>query len=318
MRVLVTGGAGFIGSNLVEDLLKQGHYVVSVDSLVTGSQYNIQKITKHPKFRFVQMNIENPSFLKRFTIRGSHFDEIYHLACPTGVPNIQKKGEEMLLACSFGTWNVLNVAKKYNSRVVFTSSSEIYGDPEVFPQKEDYSGNVDPVGVRANYEEGKRFSETLVKWFFTKYKLPVKIVRLFNTYGPAMSLTDERVVPQFAKQALLNIPLTLHGRGLQKRTFTYVSDMVVALRLVMKKGKPGEVYNIGSNREFTMVDLAKRIIRAANSMAHIKYVKRPAHDHSSRKPFLHKIYNLGWKPKINFEQGLKMTLADFASRLKVN
>lgn len=307
MRILVTGGAGFIGSNLCQRLLELGHQVIAVDNLITGSKKNIAHLTKNPHFQFIFHDI-----IKPFSLTISHqllaIKYIYHLACPTGVCNLTTYGEEMLLTCSLGTKNVLELAREKQAKLLFTSSSEVYGDAKVFPQSEDYTGNVDPIGVRSPYEEGKRFSESLITLYARKYKLDAKIVRVFNTYGPRMSLTDTRVIPRFLSQATSDKPLTVEGDGTQRRTFCYINDLIDGITLAMQKGKRGEVYNLGSDHETSIIHLAGLIIRLVRSKSKVKYVKRPQHDHQRRLPSLEKVKRIGWYAKIGIEKGLKKTI----------
>jgi nucleoside-diphosphate-sugar epimerase len=317
MRILVTGGAGFLGSNLTEDLLKEGHDVTVVDNLSTGSMENIDDLKDQSNFTFYKMGIETDAFLDEFD-RGTSkkFDQVFHLACPTGVPNIEFLGEEMVEACSTGTKNVLHVAREDDAKLVFTSSSEVYGDPQVVPQAETYTGEVDPQGPRANYEEGKRFSETLVKLYVTKYGLEASTLRLFNVYGPKMNRSDTRVVPRFVQQALRNEPLTVHDGGKQRRTMCYASDLVAGLKTVMEKGASGEVYNIGSDEELTMWRLAEIIVELTNSKSELTSVPGFAHDHKSRMPNLERISALGWSRSVNLESGLGNTVEYFKRFLK--
>jgi nucleoside-diphosphate-sugar epimerase len=316
MNILVAGGAGFIGSNLIDDLLQKGHDVIAVDNLTTGNRENVEEFSKNPHFHFYEMGIESSEFINEFLEKDTHvFDQVYDLACPTGVPNIELLGEEMVDTCSVGTKNILKVAKKNNASFLLTSSSEVYGDPLVEPQAEGYTGNVDPQGPRANYEEGKRFSETLVALFVKKYKLNAKTVRLFNMYGPRMVIDEQRVIPRFVSQALLGEPLTVQGEGLQVRTMCYISDLIEALQLVMNKGEIGGIYNIGSDKKITMLDFAKKIIELTGSKSLISHVPRPHHDHNSRLPELEMIHGLGWKRKIELEDGLKLIIENFKKRL---
>lgn len=315
MKILITGGAGFIGSHLTLELLNKGHHVTVVDNLITGSRQNLQGFLGHRNFKFFLTAVDSPRFLKIFARpRAGVFNQIYHLACPTGVPNIQKLGEEMLRACSVGTWNVLRLAHKMHAKFLLASSSEIYGQPQVFPQNERYCGQVDPLGPRANYEEGKRFAETLTKWFVTYYGLDAKIVRLFNVYGPGMTRADQRVVPRLVCQALSNQPLLVHGSGRQRRTFCYITDVVRGLRLVMAQGLAGEAYNLGSNTEISIKHLAQIILRLTGSTGRIQFTARPPADHMSRLPDLRKIRALGWQPKVPLKLGLKLTIKDFQQR----
>ncbi|OGH19674.1 MAG: hypothetical protein A3D74_00575 [Candidatus Levybacteria bacterium RIFCSPHIGHO2_02_FULL_37_13] len=307
-RILITGGAGFIGTNLCEKLLSQNHHVIAIDNLITSTKSNIEPLFSNPKFEFIEQDVTLPLRNWKLEIRNWKFDFIYHLACPTGVPNLTKLAEEMLLACSAGTRNVLELAKKTKAKLLFTSSSEVYGDPQVFPQTENYTGNVDPIGIRSPYEEGKRFSESLIQMYVRKYNVNAKIVRVFNTYGNYMSSGDSRVIPRFLNQALNGKSLTVEGKGLQTRTFCYIDDLVDGLITVMEKGKKGEVYNLGNDKEVRIIDLAKLIIKITNSRSKLKLVERPAHDHKRRLPALEKVKKLGWKPKIFQEIGLRKTL----------
>lgn len=305
-QVLVTGGAGFIGSNLCKKLLGKGHNVIAIDNLITSNGKNLIQFSDNPKFTFVKHDITKP--LPKNLTKRLPLQYIYHLACPTGVPNIKTLGKEMLLTSSVGTQNILELARRHGAKVLFTSSSEIYGNPQVFPQTENYTGNVDPIGPRSPYEEGKRFSETLVTIYVKKYSIDAKIVRVFNTYGPLMSDRDTRVIPNFLRQAIRNTPLTVQGDGTQKRTFCYIDDLVNGLLAVMRQSKKGEVYNLGSDQEVTILDLAKIIIKITDSKSKIIFIKRPPHDHNSRLPSLKKAKKLDWLPKIGLEDGLKRTL----------
>ncbi len=306
-RILITGGAGFIGTNLCKRLLDLGNEVIAVDNLITSTGNNVKPLRTYSKFRFIKHDITK-SFPKILNTKYIILDTIYHLACPTGVPNLTKLAEEMLLACSVGTKNVLELARKTKAKLLFTSSSEAYGDPKVFPQTENYTGNVDPVGIRSPYEEGKRFSESLIQMYVRKYNVDAKIVRVFNTYGPYMASDDSRVIPRFLRQAMSSRPLTVEGKGLQTRTFCYVDDLVDGLLLVMKKGKKGEVYNLGSDKEVRIIDLARLVIKATGSKSKIEFVERPTHDHKRRFPSLEKVEKLGWRQKTALEKGLQKTL----------
>lgn len=318
MNILVAGGAGFIGSNLCTKLIHDGNSVWAVDNFSTGTRSNIDHLRANKKFTFKECGIESVEFVEFCKNANIKFDYVFDLACPTGVPNIETLGEEMLEACSVGIRNILRVAHEHNARFLFTSSSEVYGDPAISPQAEEYTGNVDPIGWRANYEEGKRFGETWVTLFVKKYKLNASIVRLFNVYGPNMALSDFRVVPRFAVQAISGDPLTVHGQGTQERTMCYVDDILHGFMLVMEKGKSGEVYNLGSDQSISMLALAEKIIEATDSKSEIIFTPRATHDHESRMPDLSKIHALGWKQTISLEDGLKKTLEYFKEQLTHN
>ncbi len=306
-NALVTGGAGFIGSNLCQKLLDSSYSVIAVDNLITTSGKNSIPLIKHPHFRFIKQDITKP-FSQKLIPSTYKLSTIYHLACPTGVPNIKKLGLAMLFASSVGTRNILEIARKHKARVLFTSSSEVYGDPQVFPQKETYTGNVDSVGYRSPYEEGKRFAESMIITYVRKYKLNARIVRVFNTYGANMSESDTRVIPKFLRLIRAKKSLPVEGDGLQTRTFCYIDDLVSGLIMVLETGKSGEIYNLGSKSEISIIDLAKLIIKITKSKNKIKFIKRPAHDHKRRLPSLAKIEKLGWKPKAGLNEGLKRTL----------
>lgn len=315
MRILITGAAGFLGTNLANFLLGEGHTVLAVDNFSTGSRDNLALLEKFGEnFEFHEWDVTTPEFLRYFSNPELGIDRVYHLACPTGVPNIQTLGEEMVDACSVGTKQVLEVARVHKARILFTSSSEVYGQPKVTPQQENYTGNVDPLGDRASYEEGKRFSETLVRLFVKKYAVQATIVRLFNVYGPYMSLVDDRVVPRFMVQALSNQPLTVQGDGSQKRTMCYVDDLIAGLMLVIEQGQPGEAYNLGSDQELNMLQLAEKVRDLVGSQSEIIHVPRPHHDHNSRMPVLDKMSALGWSQKVSLDEGLAKTLENFKER----
>jgi dTDP-glucose 4,6-dehydratase/UDP-glucuronate decarboxylase len=301
--ILVTGGAGLIGSALCKSLLRDGHNVLAIDSLITSNGENLKQFKNNPNFKFVKQDIS-----KNFNIKSSNIKTVYHLACPTGVPNLTKLSEEMLLACSAGTLNVIKTAFKNNAKLIFTSSPEVYGDPKVFPQKETYNGNVDPTGIRGPYEEGKRFSEALILAYFRKHNLDSRIVRVFNTYGPGSSENETRVVSKFLRAAINGEPLTVEGNGEQTRTFCYVDDLVDALIKIAEQGKTGEIYNAGSDKEISILKLAKLILKITGSKSNIEFIKRPTHDHSRRLPYLKKIRQLGWEQTIDIKRGINLII----------
>lgn len=313
MKYLITGGAGFIGTNLTLDLLSDGHEVVIVDNLITGNPKNLNLYRGNKKVLVLRGDITRPIPNRIDKIK---FEEIYHLACPTGVPNLTKLAKEMLFTNSLGTQQIVNIALKSKAKLLFTSSSEVYGDPLVNPQAESYTGNVSPIGVRSPYEEGKRYAESLISTYTRLYGLKGYIVRVFNTYGPYMNLTDTRVIPAFISAIINNQPIPVAGDGKQKRTFCYVTDLVSGMKLVMQKGRTGEVYNIGGTREISIMKLAKLVKMMTKSKMDIQHIDRPKHDHNRRKPDVNKAETLGWKQKITLEDGLSRTLEFYKTAVK--
>jgi nucleoside-diphosphate-sugar epimerase len=300
-QVLVTGGAGLIGAGLCERLLQDGFKVTCIDNFITSSKQNIINLLADTNFTLVEHDITNQLPEK---VINTKFETIYHLACPTGVPNLTKLSLEMLRTCSIGTENILELALKHKAKLVFTSSSEVYGDPLVFPQSEDYTGNVDPVGIRSPYEEGKRYAESLVISYVRRHNLDAKIVRLFNTYGPKQ-FDDTRVITRFMKAAADNKPIPVEGRGEQTRTFCYVDDLVNALLIINEKGTKGEIYNAGSDTEISILELANLVKFATGSKSKIAFIPRPPHDHKRRQPDLSKLKSLGWRQNVGIYEGLK-------------
>lgn len=308
-KVLITGVGGFIGSNLARMLLNEGHAVFGVDNLITGTHENVERLSAHASFTFSGTDICAPDFQDVFP--GVHFDEIYHLACPTGVPNLVTLAEEMLHTCSLGTYNVLDRARKDGAKVLFTSTAEMYGQPEQFPQLETYNGNVDPLGKRSPYEEGKRFSESILATYVRKYDLNARVVRVFNTYGPGMSLNDERVIPHFLKCIFEGRPLRIYGDGSQTRSHLYVTDLLGGLRIAMEKGVPGEAYNCGGGNPIPIKELAELLIRLTAHEHGIEYKEHFIEDHRGRLPGVGKIEALGWKQIISLEEGLQKMIAHY-------
>lgn len=316
-RVLITGGAGFVGSNLAHKLVSQGHRVLCVDNLSTGHAENVMHLERLDNFEFMKMDICSDAFTNNMKKRQSQkpFDKIFHLACPTGVPNIVTLGEAMLQACSTGTNNVLRCAKDHGAELVFTSSCEVYGNPLEFPQKENYHGSVDPIGPRSAYEEGKRFSEALVKLYVDQHGVKARTVRIFNTYGPGMSLADQRVIPQFVYKTLTDEPIVIYGDGSQTRTFLYIADLLDGLIKVMKKGDAGMVYNIGGHTQFTIKQLSKKLSDQFSIRPEIIFKPHFIEDHTARQPDTSRVRDLGWQPKVKLDDGLKRTIQNFTQRL---
>jgi nucleoside-diphosphate-sugar epimerase len=303
--ILVTGGAGFIGSNLCRSLLSEGHVVHCVDNLITGSNENIVTLSAYENFSFHNFDTSNPELVQLFTTR---FDYIYHLACPTGVPNLTKLATEMLHACSYGMFNVLELAKQHGAKMVFTSTAEVYGQPEKSPQTEEYTGNVHPMGMRSAYEEGKRFSEACLAAYVRYHGLNARVVRVFNTYGPGMSLADRRVIPQFISSVQRGEPLRIYGDGSQTRTHLFVDDLIRGIKLVMEKGLPGEAYNVGGEHPMTVRELADLVIKLTGHDAGIHHEPHFIEDHQHRRPSTEKAKRLGWRQEVPISDGLQFMI----------
>jgi nucleoside-diphosphate-sugar epimerase len=315
MRVLVTGAAGFIGRHMVRSALARGASVLGVDSFVTSSRDDLDRdAAGWDLFDFQECDVRSPEFRSLGAAFRPNF--IAHLACPTGVPNLVPLAYEMLTTSFDGTRNALEIAEAARARVVVASSAEVYGDPEISPQSESYSGNVDTLGPRRGYEEGKRVAETLAGIAADSRGIPVCIARVFNTFGPGMSLTDTRVVPSLVRAALEGRELAVHGDGRQTRCHCYVSDTVAALWELLLAGQPGRAYNIGSTNQVSIVDLAREIQALVPTAGPIVHAGRPAHDHQSRLPDTRRVLSeLGWEPRVDLVAGLKLTIADFEMRL---
>jgi nucleoside-diphosphate-sugar epimerase len=304
-KVLVTGGAGFIGSHLCEELLKKDYQVVCLDNLVTGSEENIKDLKNNPNFEFIKADITEPINNQPSTI-----NYIFHLASPASPADFAKIPEEIALANSLGTLNVLKLAQKTKARVLIVSTSEVYGDPKEHPQKESYWGNVNSFGPRSCYDESKRFGETLTYIYLQKHGVDARIVRIFNTYGPRMRKDDGRAVSNFINQALERKEMTIYGDGESTRSFCYVSDMVEGLiRLMFSEKTKGEVVNIGNPEEYKIIDLAKKIKDLTGSQSEIVFKPALPDDPLKRKPDITKAKNLlNWEPKVSLEEGLKKTI----------
>ena len=303
MKILVAGGAGFLGSHLCEFLLKKRHYVFCIDNLLTGKKENIIELLDNKNFKFRKVDV-----IKNFNIN-EKFDAVINFASIASPVHYSTYKIETLLVGSYGTYNLLEFAKKHNSKFLMASTSEVYGSALVTPQKESYWGNVNPIGARSMYDESKRFSEALIMSYHRVTGLDTKMVRIFNTYGPKMNINDGRAVPQFIYQALRNIPITVFGKGTQTRSFCYVSDLIYGIyKLLMSK--ENEPVNIGNPNEVTINQIAKTIIKLTNSKSKIIYKPLPSDDPTRRRPDISKAKKiLKWEPKISLEEGLKKTIA---------
>jgi dTDP-glucose 4,6-dehydratase len=301
---MVTGGAGFLGSHLCDALLAEGHSVVAVDNLLTGNAANLEPLRNEPRFELRQVDICEPFDCGKV-------DYVFHLASPASPVDYSIHGIPTLRVGSLGTFNALEIAKKYGAGFFLSSTSECYGDPEEHPQKESYWGHVNPIGPRSVYDEAKRFSEAATVAYRRYHKVETRIVRIFNTYGPRMQINDGRVVPNFMKQALRGEELTVYGDGKQTRSFCYVSDEIEGLLRLAWSQEPGPV-NIGNPGEFTILECAQKVLQVTGSSSKIKFMPLPQDDPKQRCPDISKARRvLGWEPKINLETGLKLSLEYF-------
>ncbi|HLJ66892.1 MAG TPA: UDP-glucuronic acid decarboxylase family protein [Chloroflexota bacterium] len=311
LEALVTGGAGFIGSHLCAALLERGYSVTCVDNLSTGARRNIASLLDQPGFSFLDHDVVQP--LDRPA------DVIFHLASPASVPDYLARPLATLHANSSGTLNMLELARRYRARFLFTSTSEIYGDPMVHPQPEIYWGNVNPNGPRSCYDEGKRFGEALTFAYHREYDLDVRLVRIFNTYGPHSRPDDGRIVPNFVTQALAGRPITIYGDGSQTRSYCYVSDMVDGLMgAIFQPGTAGEVFNLGNPDEYTVEEFARRIAALVGSDAGFTHMPLPVDDPTRRCPDITRARDvLGWQPKVDLVTGIQRTIEWFRDLLAV-
>jgi dTDP-glucose 4,6-dehydratase len=304
MRILVTGGAGFIGSHLCDALVADGHSVFAVDNLLTGSLDNIAQLKNEPRFDFRGHDICEPFDFGKV-------DYVYNFASPASPVDYQIHGIETLKAGSIGTMNTLDYALKYNAGYMLASTSECYGDPLEHPQKESYWGNVNTIGPRSVYDEGKRFAEAATAAYLRYRKLKTQIVRIFNTYGPRLQLNDGRVISNFMKQALSGQPLTVYGKGDQTRSFCYVSDEIDGFLRLAKSGLPGPI-NVGNPGEFTILECAKLVLKVTGSKSEIVYEPLPQDDPKQRCPDISMAKReLNWSPKVSLEEGLKLSMPYF-------
>ncbi len=308
-RVLVTGGAGFLGSHLCDRLIADGHEVLCVDNFFTGDKGNIAHLLKHERFELLRHDVTFPLFVE--------VDEIYNLACPASPIHYQHDPVQTTKTSVHGAINMLGLAKRLQAKILQASTSEVYGDPAVHPQTEDYWGHVNPIGPRSCYDEGKRCAETLFFDYHRQVGLQIKVARIFNTYGPRMHIADGRVVSNFIVQALKGEPITLYGDGKQTRSFCYVDDLVDGLVRLMDSPKEvtGPV-NLGNPAEFSMAELAAQVVAATGSKSELAYAPLPQDDPRQRQPDISRARELlGWQPAIALDEGLKRTIDDFKTRV---
>jgi len=320
LNVLVTGGAGLIGSHLIDRLLEKGYRVTCVDNFITGRAENIAHLASNKNFIFIKADASQPpqAYLKTEHWKLKTFDYIFHLASPASPKGYMDHPLETYQVNAFGTHYLLEFARAQKARFLYASTSEVYGDPKVHPQPETYWGNVNPNGVRSVYDESKRFGEMACKTFERQYKMDIRIVRIFNTYGPRNDPHDGRVIPNFIMQALQNQPITIYGDGRQTRSFCYVSDLVEGiLKLMFHPQLKGEVINLGNPEEYTMLKLAEKIKELTGSSSEIVFSRKPEDDPERRKPDIKKAQKiLKWQPKVTLEGGLVPTIAYFREIIK--
>lgn len=309
--IVISGGAGFLGSHLAKRYLDKDYEVIAVDNLCTGSKQNIAEFLTNSKFTFIQADICEKLPQELFE---KHIDIVANLASPASPPHYQRLAVETLLVGSLGTQNMLDLAKVHKARFFHTSTSEVYGDPEVHPQPENYKGSVNSYGPRSMYDEAKRYAEALIYVYRNKYKLNTSIVRIFNTYGPNMDPLDGRVVSNFIMQALKGDPITIYGDGTQTRSFCYVEDLIEGFIRLIESDQEGPI-NIGNPGEFTMLELAEKVIKLTSSKSQLVHMPLPGDDPTQRKPDITKAKSLlGWEPKIDLDTGLKLTIEYFKTK----
>ena len=310
-RVLVTGGAGFIGSHLCELLLANGQEVLCVDNFYSSERSNVRHLLDHENFELMRHDVTFPLYVE--------VDEIYNLACPASPVHYQLDPVQTTKTSVHGAINMLGLAKRVEAKILQASTSEVYGDPEIHPQDESYWGKVNPIGVRACYDEGKRCAETLFFDYHRQHQIKIKVARIFNTYGPRMHPNDGRVVSNFIVQCLRNEPITIYGDGSQSRSFCYVDDLIGGLRKLMdSKDEVTGPINLGNPGEYTVLELAEKILKYSNSKSEIVFRELPMDDPKQRKPDISKAFqNLGWEPKVDLDDGLKFTIDYFKKRLEL-
>jgi UDP-glucuronate decarboxylase len=308
-RILITGGAGFIGSHLVERLLNQDHEILCLDNYFTGSKANLLHLRDHPRLEMIRHDVVNPIMLE--------VDQVYHLACPASPVHYQYNPVKTIKTNVMGTLNMLGLAKRVKARILLASTSEIYGDPQVHPQPEGYWGNVNPIGIRSCYDEGKRVAETLMMDYHRQNKVDTRIARIFNTFGPRMALEDGRVISNFIVQALTGQDITIYGEGQQTRSFCFVSDLVEGLTRLMNRDGVFDPVNLGNPGEYTIMEVAQKVLSLINTPAAIIHRPLPPDDPGRRRPDITRARELlDWQPTVPLEAGLKETIPYFAARLK--
>lgn len=311
MRIAITGGAGFIGSHLCEQLLREGHEIFCIDNFYTGNNDNIKYIASNSNFHLILADISKPiNFC-------SNLDQIWNLACPASPIHYQRDPVQTIKTNVFGTMQMLDLAKQTGAKFIQASTSEVYGDPAVHPQPEEYWGNVNPAGIRSCYDEGKRCAETLCFDYYRQYGVDIKVVRIFNTYGPRMDIDDGRVVSNFIIQALNDQDITIYGDGSQTRSFQYVDDLISGMILFAKSNLRGPI-NIGNPEEYTISELAIFIKELCNSKSKIVYKDLPEDDPKQRKPDISKMNKLGWQPTWSVKDGLVRTISHFEARIRAS
>ena len=310
-KVLITGGAGFVGSFLCDRLINEGHEVIVIDNFFTGKKSNLLHLQDNPNFELIRHDIVQPILVE--------VDWIFNLACPASPVHYQYNPVKTVKTSVMGTLNMLGLAKRVKARILQASTSEVYGDPQVHPQPESYPGHVNPIGLRSCYDEGKRVAETLMMDYHRQSQIDVKIVRIFNTYGPRMNADDGRVISNFIVAALKGEPIVIHGDGLQSRSFCYVTELVDALYRMMKTENFTGPVNTGNPDEFTVIELAEKVLEMTNSVSKIVKVDAREDDPIRRKPDISLAkQKLGWQPEINLQEGLRPTIDYFEKLLKDN
>lgn len=303
-RILVTGGAGFLGSHLCDRLIQEGNEVICADNLFTGSKENIRHLLSNPNFEFIRHDVTQPLYVE--------VDQIYNLACPASPPHYQYNPIKTAKTSVYGMMNMLGLAKRVHARILQASTSEVYGDPQVHPQPESYRGSVNPIGIRSCYDEGKRMAETLCFDYHRQHQVDIKVIRIFNTYGPRMNPEDGRVVSNFIVQALKGEDITIYGDGTQTRSFCYVDDLIDGMVRMMESEQFTGPVNLGNPGEFTMLELAEKVRELTGTKSDLVFKPLPGDDPTQRKPIIALAEEkLNWRPTIDLEEGLKRTIEYF-------